>query len=72
MDETINKAIKIKEREFMQAYKQHISQVQDDIDQMKDDADENKGLQQLVEEGDQKSFIDIKQERVNKHLVRKF
>ena len=71
IDESIHKAIKAKEKDFLQAYRGHISQVQEDLEKTKEDADDLKGLKQIVGEDIEKSIVDLKHERVNKHLIRK-
>jgi hypothetical protein len=63
IDDSINKAIKTREQEFLQAYKTHISEVQNDIDDMREEADEIKELKRLAEQEGKHGIIDLKQER---------
>lgn len=71
LDDAFNTAIRTKEKEFLVSYKDHINEVQLDLDKMKNDAEDihkNIHLDQFQIDDDAgvkpKTFIDMKQERI--------
>ena len=54
LDDAFNTAIKTKEKEFLLSYRDHINEVQQDLDKMRDETEQNS-----------KNFVDMRQERVN-------
>ena len=48
IDSTINLAIQKQEKEYLEAYKSHIHEVQNDIDEIKEEADDFKQLKKYT------------------------
>lgn len=61
VDDWINSYLKTKETEFLQAYKNHIAEVQEEVDQMKDKADDFKEITQLSGQESQQKIEQLKE-----------